>query len=126
MKPAVHFVLPNDIDDPATPSGGNVYDRRVIREPGRARLDGRASIPSAVPGRVPARQSGPRSPRFSRRCPQGQTVLLDGLVACAAPEALEAQAHRLRLVVLVHMALAHEAEQLRSGDGARWRARPRS
>jgi len=27
----VHVVLPNDIDDPATPSGGNAYDRRVCR-----------------------------------------------------------------------------------------------
>ena len=27
----LHVVLPNDIDDPATPSGGNAYDRRVCR-----------------------------------------------------------------------------------------------
>ena len=26
----LHVVLPNDIDDPATPSGGNRYDRRVL------------------------------------------------------------------------------------------------
>ena len=26
---AVHVVLPGDIDDPATPSGGNFYDRRI-------------------------------------------------------------------------------------------------
>ncbi|MER6923057.1 glycosyltransferase family 1 protein, partial [Streptomyces spiralis] len=25
----VHFVLPGGVDDPATPSGGNAYDRRV-------------------------------------------------------------------------------------------------
>lgn len=25
----VHFVLPGGIDDPAAPSGGNAYDRRV-------------------------------------------------------------------------------------------------
>ncbi len=25
----LHVVLPNDIDDPAAPSGGNVYDRRI-------------------------------------------------------------------------------------------------
>ena len=29
MTRSVHVVLPNDIDDPATPSGGNAYDRRV-------------------------------------------------------------------------------------------------
>ena len=27
---AVHVVVPDGIDDPARPSGGNVYDRRVI------------------------------------------------------------------------------------------------
>ena len=27
----VHFIVPEDIDDPARPSGGNTYDRRVCR-----------------------------------------------------------------------------------------------
>ena len=26
----VHFVVPDSIDDPTRPSGGNVYDRKVI------------------------------------------------------------------------------------------------
>ena len=26
---AVHFVMPGGVDDPAAPSGGNAYDRRV-------------------------------------------------------------------------------------------------
>ena len=26
----LHVILPNDIDDPAMPSGGNHYDRRVL------------------------------------------------------------------------------------------------
>lgn len=29
----VHFVLPGDVADPAVPSGGNVYDRRVCQGP---------------------------------------------------------------------------------------------
>ena len=29
---AVHVVVPEGIDDPARPSGGNAYDRRVCRE----------------------------------------------------------------------------------------------
>ena len=29
--PALHVVVPNDIDDPATPSGGNTYDRRICQ-----------------------------------------------------------------------------------------------
>ncbi|TBL27057.1 glycosyltransferase family 1 protein, partial [Verrucosispora sp. SN26_14.1] len=27
--PVLHVILPGDIDDPAAPSGGNGYDRRV-------------------------------------------------------------------------------------------------
>ena len=40
-----------------------------------------------------------------RRIPDGAVVLLDGLIASAAPEVLVPQASRLRLVVLVHMPL---------------------
>ena len=28
----VHFVVPDSIDDPVRPSGGNVYDRRLSDE----------------------------------------------------------------------------------------------
>jgi glycosyltransferase involved in cell wall biosynthesis len=42
-----------------------------------------------------------------RRIPDGAVVLLDGLIASAAPEALVPQARRLRQVVLVHMPLGH-------------------
>ena len=42
-----------------------------------------------------------------RRIPDDAVVLLDGLVASTASEVLVSQAGRLRLVVLVHMALGH-------------------
>ena len=29
MSPALHVVVPQGIDDPARPSGGNTYDRRL-------------------------------------------------------------------------------------------------
>ena len=60
---AVHVIVPEGIDDPARPSGGNVYDRRVCRglaalgwavhehavaAPGRGRGD-RRSPPSRAP-----------------------------------------------------------------------------
>ena len=31
---AVHVVVPDGIDDPTQPSGGNTYDRQVCRELG--------------------------------------------------------------------------------------------
>jgi glycosyltransferase involved in cell wall biosynthesis len=113
---AVHFILPNDIDDPAAPSGGNVYDRRVSR--------GLTALGWAVYER-PVRGGWPRPgpselgalAAVLAAVPQGGLVLLDGLVACAAPEVLRAHEHRLRLVVLVHMPLAEEAEELSDGEG---------
>src|SRR5581483_7652495 len=44
------------------------------------------------------------------RIPDGAVVLLDGLVAAAAPEVLVPEANRLRLVVLVHMPLGGSAD----------------
>jgi len=54
------------------------------------------------------------------RIPDGAVVLLDGLVASTAPEALVAQARRLRLVALVHMPLGQgpEANGARTREGA--------
>jgi glycosyltransferase involved in cell wall biosynthesis len=95
---AVHVVLPEGIDDPTRPSGGNVYDRRVCR--GLAAL-GWTVHKQAVPGAALA--------RTVRGIPDGATVLLDGLIASPAPEALVPEARRLRQVVLVHMPLGHRS-----------------
>lgn len=106
----VHFVLPNDIDDPARPSGGNVYDRRVVdglAEAGWRVAEHRAygSWPSPSP------QDLSRLGRCLGELPQGALTVLDGLVACAAPRVLEEHAARLRLIVLVHMPFADEGER---------------
>jgi glycosyltransferase involved in cell wall biosynthesis len=102
----VHVVVPQGIDDPARPSGGNMYDRRVCR--GLAGL-GWAVHEHAVPGAWPrAGEAGHAAlARAVRRIPDGALVLLDGLIASTAPEALVPQARRLRQVVLVHMPLGH-------------------
>jgi glycosyltransferase involved in cell wall biosynthesis len=105
----VHVVLPNDIDDPAEPSGGNSYDRRIC--------DGLAAAgwsvrEHAVPGAWP-RPAGTERAALARvlsAVPEDSVVLLDGLIASAVPEVLAPQAGRLRLVVLVHMPLDDEAE----------------
>ena len=110
---AVRVVVPDGIDDPARPSGGNVYDRRVCR--GLTSL-GWSVHEHAVAG------SWPRSDAVScaalagvvQRIPDDAVVLLDGLIASAVPEVLVPHAGRLRLVVLVHMPLGHRPED----DGA--------
>jgi glycosyltransferase involved in cell wall biosynthesis len=103
---AVHVVVPQGIDDPARPSGGNIYDRHLCR--GLTSL-GWSVHEHAVPGCWPR----PGAPAFAalagvvQRIPDHAVVLLDGLVASTAPEVLVPQARRLRLVVLVHMSLGH-------------------
>ncbi|HEY8534276.1 MAG TPA: glycosyltransferase family 4 protein [Micromonospora sp.] len=105
----VHVILPNDIDDPATPSGGNTYDRRVCD--GLA-ATGWAVHEHAVPGAwpQPTAQEQTRLARQLAALPDGALVLIDGLVGSAAPDALCAQAHRLRLVPLIHMPLLDDGE----------------
>jgi glycosyltransferase involved in cell wall biosynthesis len=102
----VHVVVPGGIDDPARPSGGNAYDRRVCL--GLASL-GWSVQEHAVPGGWPR----PDVAAFAalagvvEQIPDDSVVLLDGLVASTAPEVLVPQEYRLRLVVLVHMPLGH-------------------
>jgi glycosyltransferase involved in cell wall biosynthesis len=120
VRAEVHVIVPEGIDDPARPSGGNTYDRRVCR--GLAAL-GWAVHEHAVPGAWPRPGSAGHAAlaRAVRRTPDGAVVLLDGLIASAAPEALVPQAPRLRQVVLVHMPLGHrppddEADAIRARE----------
>ena len=103
---AVHVVVPEGIDDPARPSGGNTYDRRVCR--GLAAL-GWAVHEHAVPGAWPRPGEAGHTAlaRAVRQIPDDAVVLLDGLIASSAPEVLVPQARRLRQVVLLHMPLGH-------------------
>ncbi|MCU1576134.1 MAG: hypothetical protein JWP70_838 [Leifsonia sp.] len=92
---AVHFLVPDDIDDDERVSGGNVYDRR-ISESLRARdLDVRMVL--VAEGRVQDVAQAMSDP------PRDALVLIDGLIAVAASEVLEAHSTRLRIVVLAHM-----------------------
>jgi glycosyltransferase involved in cell wall biosynthesis len=104
--------LPNDIDDPAAPSGGNVYDRRVCRGLADSGWSVREhAIRGAWP--QPRRPERASLARVLATLPDDALVLLDGLVASAVPEVLAAQARRLRLVILVHLPLGDETAGLR-------------
>jgi glycosyltransferase involved in cell wall biosynthesis len=103
---ALHAVLPGGIDDPAAPSGGNTYDRRVLTGLAATRDVHEIAVPATWP--YPAEAARAVLARELAQLPRGATVLLDGLVACAVPELLEPLADRLRLVVLVHLPLGDE------------------
>ena len=89
------FVVPEGVDDPQRVSGGNVYDRRV-RDGLPARGWRVTTTEVADAAAVEAAVAG---------VPDGGTVLLDGLVAAWAPEAVAASVSA-RVVVLAHMVRA--------------------
>jgi glycosyltransferase involved in cell wall biosynthesis len=97
----VHVVVPEGIDDPARPSGGNKFGRRLCR--GLPALGWTLHVHDAVSHEALAETLA--------RIPDDDLVLLDGLVASPAPDVLVPEADRLRLVVLVHMPLGDERER---------------
>ena len=105
----VHVVVPDGIDDPARPSGGNTYDRHLLR--GLASL-GWSVHEHAVPGfwQPPGAASFAALDGVAAGIPDGSVVLFDGLVASTAPEVLVPHARRLRMVVLVHTPLGDSPE----------------
>ena len=113
----MHVVVPDGIDDPARPSGGNTYDRHLCRGLGAL---GWSVHEYAVPGfwTRPDAASFAALEEAVQRIPDDGVVLLDGLIASMAPEVLVPQARRLRLVVLVHMPLAHRPPDDDAGDGS--------
>jgi glycosyltransferase involved in cell wall biosynthesis len=106
---AVHVVVPAGIDDPARPSGGNIYDRRVIAGLVDVGWDVHEHTSTAT-------------------VPDAALALVDGLLASAA---LVDEARRVRVVVLVHLprgtAVTWEREVLRAAAGvvttSRWTRR---
>jgi glycosyltransferase involved in cell wall biosynthesis len=98
----LYAVLPAGVDDPARPSGGNVYDRRVLDalvERGRPVVE----LPVAGAWPTPDADALARLDEALATVPDGGPVLVDGLVACVAPEVVPRHAQRLRVVVLLHM-----------------------
>ena len=100
----VHVIVPGSIDDPARPSGGNVYDRRLCDE---LAAHGWAVHEHPIPGAWPRPDATAYGALIGvlTGLADGTVVVLDGLVASAATD-LPSFARRLVLVVLVHMPLA--------------------
>ena len=109
----VHVVVPDGIDDPTRPSGGNVYDRKVCN--GLTAL-GWSVRERAVSGDWP----WPGDVGYTALAdqlaavPDGGVVLIDGLVASTAPEVLQDIANRIRLVLLIHLPIGAQ------WSGAQW------
>lgn len=106
----VDAVVPAGIDDPARPSGGNRYDRRVLTALAARgwRVRERAAG-GAWPEPSPADRSA--LDRLLGEVPDGSPALIDGLIASAAAPVVSAHTGRLRVVVLLHMPLRTPAER---------------
>ncbi|HET7900156.1 MAG TPA: glycosyltransferase family 4 protein [Candidatus Nanopelagicales bacterium] len=109
----LHALLPDLVDDARHPSGGSLYDRRV--------LAGLAGGGWSVHEHVvvgPWPWAPPESLRELRRTvaeiPDGATVLVDGIIASSTPDILLPS--RFRLVVLLHLPLGETFPS--SGDVA--------
>jgi glycosyltransferase involved in cell wall biosynthesis len=101
----VHVIAPEGFDNPGQPTGGNIYDRRVctgLAEAGWEVLVATVAAPS------PERGSGAGASlaRVVSAIPDGETVLIDGLVASPAAAQLLPHTGRIRMTVLLHMPLA--------------------
>ena len=104
----VYVVVPAGIDDPARPSGGNAYDRQVCRGLTALGWDVHEHGVSGAWPR-PGAAGHDALAHEVRGIPDGAVVMLDGLIASGAPEALVPYADRL----------ADRARDGGMGDGAR-------
>lgn len=113
----LNFVLPNDIDNPAEPSGGNGYDRRIS---GGLTGLGWTVRELAIEGDWPRPNDAVRKHvgETLTKLPDGATVLLDALVAVAVPDVIGPHRDRLNLAALVHMPFGDESAELRRTEGA--------
>jgi glycosyltransferase involved in cell wall biosynthesis len=101
----VHVVVPEGFDDPGQPTGGNIYDRRVCA--GLAAAGWEVLVATVAVAR-PVAGSGARADlaRIVSAIPDGETVLIDGLIASPAAAQLLPHIGRIRMTVLLHMPLA--------------------
>ena len=101
----VHVVAPEGFDNPGQPTGGNIYDRRVCAGLAEA---GWEVLAATVAGAWPVPGSGARADlaRIVSAIPDGETVLIDGLIASPTAAQLLPHAGRIRMTVLLHMPLA--------------------
>jgi glycosyltransferase involved in cell wall biosynthesis len=101
----VHAVVPEGFDDPGQPTGGNIYDRRVCAGLAEA---GWEVVAATVAAAWPAPSPGARADlaRVLSAIPDGETVLIDGLIASPAAAQLLPHITRIRMMVLLHMPLA--------------------
>ncbi len=104
MIGTLHFVLPGD---PDTPTGGYIYDKRIVAELGRSGWTiERHLLGAGFPN--PSREETAAAEALLTAMPDGAVAILDGLCLGVLPDVVQRHGHRLRLIGLVHHPLAEE------------------
>jgi glycosyltransferase involved in cell wall biosynthesis len=112
----LHLVVPQGIDDPSRPSGGNTYDRRLAA----------ALLARGWPVHVVEVEGGwPWSAAIGATglertlddLPDGAVVVVDGLLASRLPSVMVPAGERLRVLLLVHLPVGVDDESARSDEG---------
>ena len=101
----VLVVVPEGFDDPRQPTGGNIYDRHVCAGLAEGGWDVLVTtVADAWP--VPGPRARADLAHVVSAIPDGEIVLIDGLIASPAAAQLLPHAGRTRMTVLLHMPLA--------------------
>jgi glycosyltransferase involved in cell wall biosynthesis len=99
---ALHVVVPAGIADPARPSGGNTYDRRMCAALGEHGW--RIDVVEVEGGWPWSADLGARHlERVLAAIPGDASVLVDGLLASRLPSVVLPACARLRVVILMHL-----------------------
>jgi glycosyltransferase involved in cell wall biosynthesis len=114
----VHVIVPEGFDDPGQPTGGNVYDRRVCAGLAEA---GWEVLVATVTAASPARGSDAWADLDDvvSAIPDGETVLIDGLIASPSAARLLPHMGRIRVTVLLHMPLITAVGAIRDAGAER-------
>lgn len=123
--PALDFVLPGD---PATLTGGYLYDRRIVDALAGSGWTARVlRLADDFPGASP--ESLRAADELLAGIPRGRTVVIDGLALPDLAAAVERHATRLDVVALVHHPVGDErgladetAARMRTNERRAWRA----
>jgi glycosyltransferase involved in cell wall biosynthesis len=100
----VAFAIPGDL---ATPTGGYVYDRRMLELlPAQGLSVHHVALPASFPN--PTEDDLAQTERLLRSTPESTVLLIDGLAYGAMPAALIRRLER-RIIALVHHPLGLEA-----------------
>ncbi len=102
MSGVVRVLVPGGVADPGRASGGNTYDRRLCDT---LRASGWSLLVHEVDGGWPWDPEHGRAGLAAALAgvPDGQVVLVDGLLASRLPQVVVPEAARVRVVLLVHL-----------------------